>query len=173
MLVLRIETATGEGCYTARRPAISANDAHNDGYCPLDSGLHPNPYDDARLCPQWRKIVGDSSGYHPTITNLGNRFGFVSAEQYHRWFYSEESRAILSTSYQVSVYLVPDDCVAEGDSQCVFEAARAKLLGRFPCDLPIEDALVRVQVFQRREDRAAVSRLASSRIAISLAPLAA
>jgi hypothetical protein len=171
MIVLRIETEKGDGCYTSYpKNGHNAQYAHDNGECPLDFRFHPSPPEDARLFPQWRKICGYcDGGAHPTISRLQSRFGFLTVGQMHRWFYTEESREILAQAHKVSVYLVPDEYVAEGDAQCVYEKTKAKLLGRFPCNLSAEDALVRVQAFQRREDRAAVARLASTDIVASLA----
>lgn len=147
MLVLRIENTKGEGCYST----VGAKDAHDRGECPIDDNFHPGPFQDERLAPHWRAIMHGYSA-HPTMSALTTRFGFLTVGQYHRWFYTAESRDILSRAFEVSIYLVPDDCVAEGDSQCLFDAAKAKRLDRFPCNLTVEEALACVQTVQWRNE---------------------
>lgn len=138
MIVLRIENEFGAGCYINHGSDKGARAAHNFGGCPMDDQFHPCPDEDFKLSAQWDDIV---RGSHPHISGVQNRFGFASVEQFHRWFYTPEARAILSREhFAVSVYDVPEQYVAIGGSQVVYDRRFVNLLGRFPCDLTVEDA---------------------------------
>lgn len=144
MLILRIEDTDGVGCYTPSWKE-GAMYAHERGGCDLEmTGRHPSPSNDRtrvegatlghnNFCDAYDDV---DRHHHPTIPDPGNRFGFASPEQYHRWFYTPKSRALLKTlGFSASLYGVPDECYIASEHQAVFALHRATLLTRMPTDV--------------------------------------
>lgn len=138
MLLLRIEDPAERGCYYFRDTLIAGYAAHFEGECPLDDDIHPEPPYDTLLAPVWKQIL---LGSHPAISSLQYRFAFASVEQFHHWFYTEESRAILSREgFHVSLIEVEECNVVVGSAQAVFDNRLARRVGKFACCLPVETA---------------------------------
>lgn len=118
MFVLRVETFTGEGCYSTG----SIFYIHDDT-CPCDlSGEHPMANKDGRLGSIYPAI---ESGRHPHIKTW--RFCFTSPLQYLSWFYSSAARDKLASSdFILRVYEVPDHAVEVGNCQAVYERTTAR-----------------------------------------------
>jgi hypothetical protein len=144
MIILRIETPSGIGCYSSSAKQ-NAFRAHNFGGCALGV-QHPAPEDDTDLFGHWADEFNvfhrawDAIRYdeHETICEEYSRFGFASPTQYFAWFYTEDARRILQEAgYVVAVYSVPDDCVIHSSRQAVFALDKARVLTRLPCSAPL------------------------------------
>jgi hypothetical protein len=128
MLVLRIEDAKGVGVYCGGG-AWKAHNQATDFDC--DMIYHPDPYADRGLRKAWYDIV-DNRNLNLPITSV--RFGFADVEQFHAWFSTHEAREILDREgFHLSVYEVPPEYAAIGDSQAVFNVTKARRIAVLAC----------------------------------------
>jgi hypothetical protein len=138
MLILRIEAEDGTGCYSENF-SKSAHRAHDYGDCMLTITRHPCPYEDAKLKDRWNLIINSMD---PHISSLHVRFAFATPEQYHHWFHTLRSREILrEVGLRATFKDVPDQRVAVGDTQCVYDRRHAIERATTACDTPM-DALL-------------------------------
>lgn len=109
MLVYRVQTADGEGLYSASQYA-------NDKLSDLN-GRHPLPYNDSKLMA----ALGDE-------VCAGKLFAFASLEQLKFWIHSDEDREAIH--YEgCSIYAIETDEVWVGDTQCVFNKRSGNVVG--------------------------------------------
>lgn len=76
---------------------------------------------------------------HPTIGSLHSRFAFPTVEAYHRWFYTDDARALLNKlGYSLVAYTVPSSHVVASSRQAIYSYPHASFIGRFRCNAPLE-----------------------------------
>ena len=108
MLIYRIETENQRGMYRGCNVRWL-----NDNYEPY---RHPLPREDSRLIQSLRHkelyTSWDANSMH---------YGFGSLDQLRRWIYADLAKQELDElGFAVSVYEIPDNRCAVGDTQAVF-----------------------------------------------------
>ena len=108
MLIYRVETENQRGMYRG-----SNVEWLNDNY---DECRHPLPHRDSRLM----LAIHDKELYTAWDASVMH-YGFGSLDQLRRWIYADDAKHELhNLGFAVSVYDIPDDRCAVGDTQAVF-----------------------------------------------------
>lgn len=115
-LVYRVENADGDGLYHG---AVWPKRWSNSG---SKASRHPHPRYDAGL----KKALGNwddwaQGGHYEKL-----RFAFATLAQLKSWLYRDTWRAEFEAGgYHVAVFEVPESAYVYGDTQAIFDLARA------------------------------------------------
>lgn len=129
MKVFRLEyKPLGQGVYNAfKDESKGISEAQIDGIFKryfggtMASAKHPFPSDDTKLAEQCEKKFGINA--IEMKWGVSHRAGFTSLEQLRAWFYADAALIELGKlGIVLSVYDVPRDKLARGNSQAAFDA---------------------------------------------------
>ena len=115
MKVYRLEDSDRLGVYKSVESEVFQN---LFAYGTFPSKLHPLPSQDNLLMEAFK-----SRNVEYVFHDEKYRHGFVSIEQFKRWFYNNEIlRALHLEGIAMVVYEVPDESVFVGNTQVIFDS---------------------------------------------------
>lgn len=132
MLVLRVETDSGEGPYVSSVLRTIVCNLGDENLAYDLRGRHPTPIDDSLYRRNSKAKTGSDYGFTPGE----HVFGFEDYRQFRSWFYSDiVLKALSDDGFELSVYDCPESDTIVGNTQLTFNKQTAVKRASFPLDI--------------------------------------